>query len=68
MPTLTINGKEVPFNPGQSILQAALDAREADRLAPLEFPDRERCVLHRHRPETGKAPRIVFDDRGDAVI
>ncbi|MGA1045450.1 MAG: 2Fe-2S iron-sulfur cluster-binding protein [Phycisphaerales bacterium] len=26
MPTLTINGKEVPFSPGQSILQAALDA------------------------------------------
>jgi NADH-quinone oxidoreductase subunit G len=26
MPTLTINGKEVPFRPGQSILEAALDA------------------------------------------
>ncbi|MGA1018855.1 MAG: 2Fe-2S iron-sulfur cluster-binding protein [Phycisphaerales bacterium] len=26
MPTLTINGKEVPFTPGQNILQAALDA------------------------------------------
>jgi len=26
MPTLTINGKEVQFTPGQSILQAALDA------------------------------------------